>query len=56
MVILEPKIQLQGDFIARQLGFAGVLMNCSNRIRLSYDEDIQLDVVLDHDQCLTVQA
>lgn len=56
MVLLEQKIQLEGNFTARRLGFEGVIANVSNGIWCFYDDDIKLEVICDHEQSLTVSA
>lgn len=52
LVLLEPLIQLDQFFMCTKYKVQKVIANCSNKIWVMFDEDYQVEVLVDHVQVL----
>ncbi|KAL0291786.1 UNVERIFIED_CONTAM: hypothetical protein Sangu_3261400, partial [Sesamum angustifolium] len=54
LAIMEPMVTLDGQFMARRLGFLDVVSNCGNQIWFFWGPDVRCQVLVDHEQLLHV--
>lgn len=52
--ILEPFVNLIMPFFTGRLGFNAVIGNCNNKIWVFFDDDLEAEVLVDHEQFLHV--
>ncbi|KAI3463157.1 hypothetical protein Pfo_019820 [Paulownia fortunei] len=55
LVLLEPMVQLDGDFFCRRLEFSKSFANTSNKIWFFVDNDFDFQILLDHEQLLHIE-
>ncbi|KAI3473655.1 hypothetical protein Pfo_031429 [Paulownia fortunei] len=55
LVLLEPMVQLDGNFFCRRFGFSKSFANTSNKIWFFVDNDFEFQILRDHEQLLHIE-